>query len=166
MVTSEPISSCEQSASRGRSSSTSAVDDRAGGRFMRRYPLLIAAVAFALAGCGGMPAATVTVTETATKTAGAPTPNQQSSDSANEVGSAPEPDIVVVADMVGQNYQDAQDVWRASGLIVIPAEDATGANRLPFIDSNWYVVGQTPVGGTEVAPGGSIQAKVKKYTDD
>lgn len=133
---------------------------------MRSYALLIGAAVFALVGCGGTPAATVTVTETATATAEAPASNQLTPEPADEVVPAPEPDIVVVTDMVGQNYQDAQDVWRASGLVVIPAEDATGANRLPFVDSNWYVVAQSPAGGSEVAPGSSIQATVKKYTDD
>lgn len=133
---------------------------------MRAHVLLVAAAALALVGCGGTPAATVTVTETATATVDAPDSNQASSTPTDDVVPAPDPDVVIVADMVGQNYQDAQDVWRASGLVVIPAEDATGANRLPFVDSNWYVVAQSPTGGTEVPAGSSIQATVKKYTDD
>ena len=133
---------------------------------MRVLSLFIATSAFALVGCGGTPAATVTVTETATAAVTVPAPSTQAPEPADDVVPAPEPDIVVVADMVGQNYQDAQDIWRASGLVVIPAEDATGANRLPFVDSNWYVVAQSPAGGTEVPPGSSIQATVKKYTDD
>lgn len=121
--------------------------------------------ALALVACAGSPTTTVTVTETATTSVGpaeAPAPQQSSA----AVAPVPQSDVVVVADMVGQNYQDAQDVWRASGLVVVPAEDATGANRLPFIDSNWYVVGQSPEGGTEVPSGTSIMATVKKYTDD
>lgn len=133
---------------------------------MRIQSLFAAAAAFALVGCGGAPTATVTVTETATATVDAPASSQASTASADDVVPSPDADIVVVADMVGQNYQDAQDIWRASGLVVVPAEDATGANRLPFVDSNWYVVAQSPAGGSEVPPGSSIQATVKKYTDD
>ena len=139
--------------------------------------LLLASVAIAVTGCAGTPSATVTatVTETAISTPTAQTsplvvPTQGVSSpaqtEASEVVSAPEPGVIVVPDMVGQNYQDAQDVWRASGLVVVPAEDATGANRLALLDSNWYVVAQTPSGGTEVEPGSSIQATIRKYSDD
>ncbi|TEX51623.1 MAG: hypothetical protein B7C55_04620 [Actinomycetales bacterium mxb001] len=129
--------------------------------------LLVAVVG--LAGCGGTPSTTVTVTETAVAPA-SPDPSTpappESAPSASDVAPAAESEMVVVPDMVGQNYQDAQDMWRASGLVVLPGEDATGANRLPVLDSNWYVVAQTPAGGTEVPNGSSIQATVKKYTDD
>ena len=126
-------------------------------------------VVFGLAACGGTPSTTVTVTETAvvpaSPEASAPA-TPESASSSSDAAPAPESDVVVVPDMVGQNYQDAQDMWRASGLVVLPGEDATGANRLPVLDSNWYVVAQTPAGGTEVPNGSSIQATVKKYTDD
>ena len=121
--------------------------------------------ALALAACAGSPNTTVTVTETATMLT-SPTQAEATEAPPSDVAPAPEADVVVVADMVGENYQDAQDVWRASGLVVVPAEDATGANRLAILDSNWYVVGQSPSGGTEVPTGTSIQASIKKYTDD
>ena len=121
--------------------------------------------ALALAACAGSPSTTVTVTETAT-TLTSPTQAEATEAAPSDVAPAPEVDVVVVVDMVGQNYQDAQDIWRASGLVVVPAEDATGANRLAVLDSNWYVVGQSPAGGTEVPTGTSIQASIKKYTDD
>lgn len=132
--------------------------------------VLLGVVALALAGCTGSSSVTVTATVTEVITSppvapGSPAPSPVTSE-APEVAPAPEPDVVVVTDMVGQNYQDAQDVWRASGLVVLPAEDATGANRLAMLDSNWYVVAQTPKGGTEVPPGSSIQATIKKYSDD
>lgn len=72
---------------------------------------------------------------------------------------------VVVMNMVGKNYQKAQDVWRAQTLIVLPAKDATGQNRLPWLDSNWYVVAQKPKAGKCVKRNSSIRASVKKYTD-
>jgi hypothetical protein len=63
------------------------------------------------------------------------------------------------------NYQAAQDLWRAAGLHVAPATDATGANRVPIIDSNWVVLSQDLKAGSMVAAGSFITATVKKYTD-
>ncbi|GAA0813975.1 hypothetical protein Sya03_58440 [Spirilliplanes yamanashiensis] len=67
---------------------------------------------------------------------------------------------------VGLDYQSAQDLWRAAGLHVAPAKDATGANRIPVIDSNWIVVSQDPKAGSTVAAGSFITATVKKDSDD
>jgi hypothetical protein len=63
------------------------------------------------------------------------------------------------------DYQSAQDIWRAAGMHVAPAIDATGAHRLPVIDSNWLVLSQDPAAGTVVAADSFITATVKKYTD-
>jgi hypothetical protein len=105
---------------------------------------------------------TATVTETATVTA-EPSAST-SSPPASEAGSASA--TVTVPDGVGLNYQQAQDRWRGAGLHVLPAKDATGANRLPFIDSNWVVLSQDPRAGKRVAVDSTITATVKKYTDD
>jgi beta-lactam-binding protein with PASTA domain len=67
---------------------------------------------------------------------------------------------------VGLDYQAAQDLWRAAGLHVAPAKDATGANRIPVIDSNWIVVSQDPKAGSTVDVGSFITATVKKDSDD
>lgn len=75
------------------------------------------------------------------------------------------PKEIKVPNGVGKNYQQAQDRWRAAGLVVLPAIDATGANRLPFLDSGWVVLSQNPEAGAKVKPGSSITATVKKYTD-
>lgn len=80
--------------------------------------------------------------------------------------SAAPPARVTVPDAVGMNYQDAQDLWRSSGLIVGPAVDATGANRLPVLDLNWVVLEQEPAAGEVVDTDTMITATVKKYTDD
>jgi phage baseplate assembly protein gpV len=72
---------------------------------------------------------------------------------------------IKVPDGAGMDYQSAQDVWRAVGLHVAPAKDATGANRLPVIDSNWVVVAQSPKAGATVEVGSFITATVKKDTD-
>jgi beta-lactam-binding protein with PASTA domain len=68
-------------------------------------------------------------------------------------------------DGVGLDYQAAQDLWRAAGLHVAPATDATGAHRLPLIDRNWTVVAQDPKAGATIAAGSFITATVKKDTD-
>ena len=72
---------------------------------------------------------------------------------------------ITVPNGVGLNYQKAQDLWRAAGLVVARAHDATGANRIPVIDSNWVVVSQDLKPGTKVPSGSTITATVKKYTD-
>ena len=73
---------------------------------------------------------------------------------------------VKVPDGVGMDYQSAQDLWRAAGLVVAPATDATGAHRLPVIDANWVVLAQDLKAGSKVPEGTLITATVKKYTDD
>jgi hypothetical protein len=77
----------------------------------------------------------------------------------------PAPEITV-PNGVGLDYQAAQDLWRAAGLHVAPAVDATGANRLPVIDSNWVVLSQDPKAGSTVAADSMITATVKKFSDD
>jgi uncharacterized membrane protein len=72
---------------------------------------------------------------------------------------------VKIKNMIGQNYQKAQDAWRAQGFFVIPAKDATGRGRLAFSDRNWVVLDQNPRGGTCASPEKGVQASIKKYTD-
>jgi len=73
---------------------------------------------------------------------------------------------VKVPNGVGLDYQSAQDLWRAAGLHVAPAKDATGANRIPLIDSNWIVLSQDPEAGSRVAVDSFITATIKKSSDD
>ncbi len=72
---------------------------------------------------------------------------------------------VVVKNVVGKNYQKAQDIWRAQGFLVLPAKDATGQGRSPWIDSSWFVTAQKPAAGTCVKKNSGVRATVKKYTD-
>ncbi len=103
-----------------------------------------------------------TVTETVEATAPAPAP--ETADAV--VDSSPAvPSKVTVPDGVGMNYQDAQDAWRAVGLHVAPANDATGANRIPVLDANWVVLSQDLKPGSKVAADSFITATIKKYTD-
>lgn len=124
-------------------------------------------------GCGSAPApATVTMTATQTITQSASpvtttiptfttaTPAQQTAPATTR------PATTTVPNGVGLNYQAAQDLWRANGLVVLPAIDALGAHRLPVIDANWFVVAQDLKPGSVVEWGSGITATVKKYTDD
>jgi hypothetical protein len=132
--------------------------------------IVLAAAAVGLAGCGpkadagtatDQPAPIVTVTATwPAQSAAAAEPDRTAQTSAAAAAT-----VVVVPNGVGMNYQAAQDAWRAAGLHVSPAVDATGANRLPIIDSNWVVLSQNPSSGTRVESGSFIVATVKKYTD-
>lgn len=109
------------------------------------------------------PATTVFVTQT-------PEPPTETALPPQEVvpTQAPPPAAVkvTVPNGVGKDYQAAQDLWRAAGLIVAPATDALGANRLPVIDSNWVVLSQVPKAGATIDSGSTITATVKKYTDN
>ena len=133
----------------------------------------LAVAAVGVAACGpkadagtatGQPAPTVTVTATplaqASQSAAATEPARTA-----QTGAATATTTVVTPNGVGLNYQAAQDAWRAAGLHVSPAIDATGANRLPIIDSNRVVLTQDPPAGAPVEAGSFIVATVKKYTD-
>lgn len=73
--------------------------------------------------------------------------------------------VIKVPNGVGLDYQSAQDLWRAAGLHVAPATDATGAHRLPLIDANWVVLGQDLKAGSKVPADSFITATVKKFSD-
>ncbi|OFE17382.1 hypothetical protein BA895_16510 [Humibacillus sp. DSM 29435] len=141
------------------------------------------ALALGAAGCGAdtstLPAATVppvTITQSVTPPPIAQTVTQ----TVRETVTSTAPELAVttgaaapkaagkitVPDGVGMNYQEAQDTWRATGLHVAPAKDATGANRLPVLDSNWIVLSQDLEPGSKVAADSFITATIKKKTDD
>ena len=72
---------------------------------------------------------------------------------------------VVVKNVIGKNYQTAQDIWRAQGFVVLPAKDGLGLGRLAWIDSNWKVINQSPKAGTCAKKYSSVRATILKYTD-
>lgn len=137
------------------------------------YGWLVSSIcALALVGCSSTspaaPPATVTVTPTPVVTVTetpAESPSTPDASTPAPEATASEESSVKVPNGVGMNYQAAQDLWRAAGLVVLPATDATGANRLPIIDSNWVVLAQDLKPGSKVASGAGITATVKKYTD-
>lgn len=128
----------------------------------------------AVSACGGSnppEVVSVTVTETAVSThvvtvAAEPEPAPSKTTAAVKPSRSSKAEGIVVPDGVGMNYQDAQDLWRSAGLIVAPATDATGANRLPFLDSNWVVLAQDLTPGDRVPADSMITATVKKYSDN
>lgn len=109
---------------------------------------------------------TMTVTQGPTPTITVTASPSTSDALASTSAPAAQPAKVKVPDGVGMNYQAAQDLWRSVGLVVLPATDATGAHRLPIIDSNWVVVAQDLKAGSAVEVGTGITATVKKYTDN
>lgn len=147
------------------------------------YPATALALTLGAAGCGAdtgtSPAATVppititqsvtpppiaqTVTQTVRKTVTS-TPSEPAITSAAAAPKAA--GKITVPDGVGMNYQEAQDTWRASGLHVAPANDATGAHRLPVLDSHWIVLSQDLEPGSKVAADSFITATIKKKTDN
>ncbi len=142
------------------------------------YPVTaIVALAIGAAGGGGeAPAAAPTAAAppvAVTQTVTVPQPVQTVTETVRETVKAPAPKAaptpaakVAVPDGTGLNYQQAQDLWRGAGLTVGLAVDATGANRLPVLDSGWVVLSQDLAPGTKVAADSIITATVKKYTDD
>ena len=131
--------------------------------------IVLVAMAVSVAGCSSgdsaAPAPTVTVTEPAPAAPSvAATPTLQPSTPPVEVPTAAQATITVPPG-IGLDYQQAQDLWRGVGLSVMPATDATGANRIPVLDSNWVVLAQDPAAGAVVPAGSSITATVKKYSD-
>ncbi len=135
-----------------------------------RGALGLIAVSILASGCDASPAPTTTtvtqtVTVTGTVTQSATVTVTPAAPAAAAQTQALSPARVKVPDAVGKDYQSAQDLWRGVGLVVGVAIDATGAGRLPMIDSNWVVVSQKPAAGAEVAEGTVITATVKKFSD-
>lgn len=126
-----------------------------GRRFGRATIMTATVLAMAACGASDTPAAAPTLTAAATTSA-----------TAKATTPAPTAAKIEVPRGVGLDYQSAQDLWRAAGLHVAPAKDATGANRIPVIDSNWIVMSQDPKAGTMVETGSFITATVKKDSDD
>ena len=69
----------------------------------------------------------------------------------------------VVPDVVCAELQAAQDALRSSGFYVITSTDATGQGRLPIIDRNWIVVGQSVKAGETPGVTTKITLRVVKH---
>jgi beta-lactam-binding protein with PASTA domain len=128
------------------------------------WAAVMTAAALTVAACGASetPSAPAPAVTTTTPS---PASTETTPATAGTTAAAPKAAKIEVPVGVGLDYQSAQDLWRAAGLHVAPAKDATGANRLPVIDSNWIVVSQDPKGGSTVEAGSFITATVKKDSD-
>lgn len=67
----------------------------------------------------------------------------------------------LMPDVVGMNLQEAQDTIQLTGVFFSRSFDATGAGRSQVIDSNWYVVCQSPSPGTPIGEGDANLGAVK-----
>lgn len=72
----------------------------------------------------------------------------------------------VVPNVLCSELQAAQDALRASGYFIISSSDATGQRRLPVIDRNWVVIGQSAVAGTSPALTTHITLSVVKHGEN
>jgi hypothetical protein len=145
------------------------------GRASRRasFAALVSATALIAAACGSSdtsptsaPVATTTAAPATSAPAESPAAVATKPSTSESPVQAPKAAKIEVPRGVGLDYQSAQDLWRAAGLHVAPAKDATGANRIPVIDSNWVVVSQDPKAGSMADAGTFITATVKKDSDD
>ena len=127
----------------------------------RLFGVALAVATLPLTGCGSV---TTPQSPAPAATTAAPKTPAASKTTARAVTAAKVVKIKV-PNGVGLDYQSAQDRWRAAGLHVLPAKDATGAHRLPVIDANWVVLSQDPKAGKKVARGSFITATVKKFSD-
>jgi hypothetical protein len=95
----------------------------------------------ALTGCG---AATVSDKPAAPRTTpGTPTPATTATPSkATETASLPS--------MTGKGLRYAQDQAQAAGFYGLTSHDATGQNRIVFMESNWQICTQNPTPGTKL----------------
>src|SRR5665647_108558 len=135
-----------------------------------RTPVLLlgATLVLGVAGCAGsqepaetvtvtvikeVPAPAVTVTARPAQPSEAPAAQPTQAPTAEVAPPAPAVDQVMVPDGVGHDYQTAQDMWRAAGLVVLPAEDGLGLDRWAVIDANWVVLSQDVPAGSTVAEG-------------
>lgn len=145
------------------------------------FLLLAATLVLAVGGCAGsqeptdpvtvtvikeVPAPAVTVTARPAQPSQAPTTAQPTqAPPAEVVPPPPAVNQVMVPDGVGHDYQTAQDMWRAVGLVVLPAVDGLGLDRWAVLDSNWVVLSQDVPAGSTVDEGTSITATIVKFTD-
>lgn len=70
----------------------------------------------------------------------------------------------VVPDLVGKPANQARRLSLAEGLAAVTT-DCTGRDRGVWNESNWFVISQDPLPGTEVADGAEIWLCVEKYSN-
>lgn len=108
-----------------------------------------ASAAFMLAGCTSAPEPTPTVTVTVTATEEAQL--QGVVDLLNKFT-----DPIVMPDVVGLPLDEARQILRDEGAVLIDRQDATGQGRTVLLGKNWVVCEQQPDAGEETSKVGSV----------
>ena len=129
---------------------------------------LVVGFAMALTACGGSdtaaePAASVTVTAPPPVTV---TAQPETAAPASASTAAPQVTPGVVPNVVCSSHQLAQDTMQAAGYYNLSEEDASGANRMLVVDSNWVTIEQTPPGGTQAPQDTTIILRAVKAGED
>ena len=108
-----------------------------------------AAVMLVLAGCTSTPAPTPTATVTVRVTEQAQL--QGVVDLLNKFT-----DPFEMPDVVGMQLDEARNLLREEGAVLIDRQDATGQERTVLLGKNWTVCEQTPEAGEEASKIGSV----------
>ncbi|MFC4145113.1 PASTA domain-containing protein [Micromonospora mangrovi] len=69
----------------------------------------------------------------------------------------------VVPRVVCHDLQDAQDALRDAGFYLLLPRDGLGQGRIPLVDRNWIVVGQSAPAGSTPEPTEKIELTVVKF---
>src|SRR6187402_2391304 len=111
--------------------------------------LAASAVLISLAGCTGAPAPTPTATVTVRVTEEAQL--QGVVDLLNKFT-----DPFEMPDVVGMQLDEARELLREEGAVLIDRQDATGQERTVLLGKNWTVCEQSPEAGEEASKIGSV----------
>ena len=111
--------------------------------------LAASAILLSLAGCTGAPAPTPTATVTVRVTEEAQL--QGVVDLLNKFT-----DPFEMPDVVGMQLDEARELLREEGAVLIDRQDASGAGRTVLLGKNWVVCEQVPEAGEETAKVGTI----------
>lgn len=69
----------------------------------------------------------------------------------------------VVPNVLCRDLQSAQDALRAAGFYVLTPKDGLGQDRVPVVDRNWIVVGQSAQPGSRPERSTHVELTVVKY---
>ena len=72
----------------------------------------------------------------------------------------------VMPGVVCAELQAAQDALRKSGYFLITYKDGTGQGRMPLVDRNWVVIGQSEAPGTKPSATTKVELTVVKHGED
>lgn len=76
---------------------------------------------------------------------------------------SPQVTVGVVPNVVCLSLQNAQEALRAAGFYVLVSKDGLGQGRVPVLDRNWIVIGQSAAPSTTPGRAQPIELTVVKY---